>query len=354
MSSFLGLRPPPLGSSLELRWVLEAVFGAKITQCVNPEGAVHAASLLGVGERIWARWDADALASALSGSEHALARAHLAARVAHGHVDAALSSIAQANRAVGAPLVLLKYAALAISGVCPVGSRDARDLDVLVPAAAAPALFTELVRMGFRARNASHPSHHLPGLSRADGQAIEIHTYLPGLVHAGEPIQARTLLALTSSVTHGGEDFRLPPPDLVLAHLLVHGFVQHLRTPFDYPLMRTLCDAADLGMNQPSFRTRSVLQFIQGSPGQLELLTMHRLLQTLGEGRLPAPGTWDDELLRHVVSAGTISAYQRHLHRRRTLDALLQLPARGARTLRTVPRRGAMLRPGGRTRGALS
>ncbi len=258
----------------------------------------------------------------------------------------ALQRVVRAARALEIPVVLLKYGALASGGYTQPGSRDARDLDVLVPSERAASLQERLQDDGMTPIGQRAPRHHLPGLRNERGEAVEVHRFIPGLLHNGRELEAADILRegwAQRTEIDGGIVF-IPARHLLIAHATVHGVVQHLESPLNYTLTRMLCDLSDLGAGRPEFRASSVAHWLEEGTSSVELDAVCSLVRLLEAGLQPKPGSVECILLSHIVASACDPAYQDQLRVRRliTLFRTGQL----AQSLRAVswPDRGAAQR----------
>lgn len=154
--------------------------------------------------------------------------------------------------AAGIEVVLLKHAALLAEGLTPTGSREACDIDVLVPERSVRHLFDILVADGFKASPCGLYEHHAPALHRPDLGTLELHRCLPG-VRRSKVERFSRLEDLASRGALQRRDLEgipvlTPVRAALVAHLVVHGLVQHGDRPNSYPILRMFADLSDLGL----------------------------------------------------------------------------------------------------------
>ncbi len=176
--------PPPVEIPAALRWVLVRALGPEDAPAPPPGDGTRALEL--------AR---DSALAGLVGSRHSLrdlaaevgARAaagfaleHEATRLAAENLLGVLPAVAEAARAVGSPLVLLKFAALTVAGHTPAGTRTAGDIDVLVDADTIDTVAANLLERGFSDTGFGESDHQLPPLADDRGRKVELHRHVPG------------------------------------------------------------------------------------------------------------------------------------------------------------------------------
>jgi hypothetical protein len=325
------LSPPPLGSSPALRWVLLRAFGPAdrhLPTGDDPDGAVETATRLGIAARIAARTEASRLRAEL-GDEAAGRLAELRRSVAGAEmaVDGFTRRVLGRVADLGIPVAPLKYAALARHRVLAPGGRGAADLDLLVPRDRAEALARALRDDGWRSSDGPPPAHHLPALHDGRGGMVEIHHRLPGVTTAAG--EAAELAALTASgdlePVPGSPFLLLPGRPLLLAHLLVHGFVQHGDTPHSYPLLRLAGDLLDLGWDEAEAEDLEAVAARAAALSRDDLEASHVLAARLAAGDLDDLRDGDDPealLLRHWVAGALDLRYGRALRLRQLRPGL--------------------------------
>jgi hypothetical protein len=142
------------------------------------------------------------------------------------------------------PSVFLKGVArrLAVDRYPFADARVTGDVDVLVPANRARAVWHGLRLMGYERTNPSGPPrpdhHHLPALWSERGVGVEIHTTNAQGVSPDEAWRRHYLAGM--DVEHGGQRFRVPPATELLWSGMAHGLL-HPEIAF---LLGFLFDAA--------------------------------------------------------------------------------------------------------------
>jgi hypothetical protein len=258
-------------------------------------------------------------------------------------LSAVTTEIVEVARQLELPMVLLKHAALRHAGYVAEGERHARDVDVLLPSQRAPDLQRALLARGFQ-HGSIAPPFHLPPLTRRPGEVVEVHQSVWGLRlnknhRSNQPVNAADLIAagLTSEIAPG---LHIPIRNVLAAHAVVHGLVQHRTSPEGYPSMRALADLVALGALRGDQET-NFLQHVSPGADSALAMTALRLSQAMTEGVDMAtldPASAEVELLSHVVASGCDDAYRRALRFER-LSELGSLHALGKVA------RGALLSP---------
>ncbi len=256
-------RPPRVEARPALLWVLARAFGppAKLLATIAAPGgaalqapvadAYSLAAGLGLSPRIAARVSPGELIAEVGAEQAALFRRdRLSTAASNLRLAAVAEELARVASALGLPIVFLKFFALELAGVLAEGSRPAADLDVLVAPERAEELHRALVESGFAAAAMPGMEHQLPALLAPQGGPVEIHRIVlgvrlavgegsataPGLAAAGLLVPARGL---------AGPCF-VPAREVLAAHALVHGLVQHGLAPHAYPALRLIGDWLDL------------------------------------------------------------------------------------------------------------
>lgn len=254
--ALIRFRPPRVALTADLRWALSRAFAAPEKQTdppANSSTALDLARRLDLAPRIASRIGRDVLSHEL-GAEGA--RGFIAvsgvAQMTAGRLTAVAREVAEVATVLGAPLVLLKGAALAATKRVPEGSRWSSDVDVLVSESALDALARALVDRGFRkADGVLDCDHQLPPFEREPGERIELHRFLPGVTRPGElrfaSLEGLKAAGALEPVEGWPAGTLVPSIGVLAAHALVHGIAQHGLAPRTYPLMRMLSDLVDLG-----------------------------------------------------------------------------------------------------------
>ncbi len=259
---------PPQGQlPAEIAWVLARAFAPAESPSQRPPDAriaLNLATRLGLAPRIAARQPADLLERELGGE---IAREmREACWLTAGRTMRMLEvarRVALVAHEISLPLVFLKSMALHVLGLVAVGSRPAADVDVLVPAAGAARLARELAAHGFTSEDLRPGELHLPPLLHRAGVALEIHTLIRGLSLPSVRAWVTADDLLRGGLCEPAPDFPtgvvVPRRDVLIAHALVHGFVEHGGNLDKYPLARMLGDLVDLGFSQ-----KEIAAFLDG------------------------------------------------------------------------------------------
>ncbi|MFL6193510.1 MAG: nucleotidyltransferase family protein [Thermoanaerobaculia bacterium] len=312
----LRFRPPSLAIPAEVRWMLLRAFGpagAPFPEPVDPfdpEAALAMARRFELSARIAARQGRERLAAELgAGAAAGFWRDRTAAAAAGLRLEAAARRVAEMAAALDVPLAFLKFVALEMAGVLAAGSRDACDVDVLVPRERAEDLWRALLGAGWRGSGLPEAEHQLPALQGPEGAVVEIHRLLPGVRLTG-----------ASSATFG-ELERLgfleilpawpgrssaPAPEVQAAHVLVHGLGQHGYWPASYSLLKMVADLIDLGA-----LTERAAQWVAKDVPAAEAEAVRRLGVCLEAGQEPdgSAGT----LLHHILAGRLDPDYEQSL-----------------------------------------
>lgn len=312
--------PPAVPLTGELRWMLRRAFGPPADEgeipapLSDPAAALALARRFELATRIAARCEREMLAAEL-GEEGAAQLARDRAVVAAMGLQ--LINTAQQVAAVAAarsvPLCGLKFLALEGSGRLVPGSRAACDADLLVPAAAADALWRDLLAAGFRASGLPEYDHQLPTLVAPAGGAVEIHRILPGLRLDGRRSATYEALAergLLVPVRGCGENASAPVPEVQAAHTLVHGLGQHGFWPLSYSLFKMVADLADLGGGGSACAglSEEMTRWIEADVPRDEMAAACSLCHRLVAGEDPDGWPRPERLLLDHVLAGRLDA----------------------------------------------
>lgn len=317
------LRPPPVEATGEVEWALARAFArfpASAADAVDGRRVVSLAVTHDLAARIAARTPFEQLRDEI-GYENALelAKRQLIVEAAGERLLDAARDIAARLQAPGIPVAVVKFAALRLGGHVGAGARAAGDLDLLVPAAAAGRVRTVLLDAGYREVRLIDVAHHLSALVRADGVAVEVHTALPNVDAGGDGGGFDALLAagLLKPATALPASCLVPSREVLAAHCLVHGLVQHLGAPQSYPAMRMLADLVDLGLAGPlgDELGEQAGRLVSRSLAREDVEAAKALCRALVAGAaaaLLAPGRDDPpaRLLRHVLAGAVDSRYR--------------------------------------------
>ncbi|HOU55182.1 MAG TPA: nucleotidyltransferase family protein [Myxococcota bacterium] len=238
----------------------------------------------------------------------------------------ALATAAQVARIAlqnAIPVVFLKGAALHLADQVPVCGRPLADVDVLVPAATADRLQSRLIAAGFRRIGPSLSRHHLDPLGPPPGGLpVEIHRHLPGCrapEAPGRPLRFEDLLPAgrTTTVSVQGLKVPVPAPEVLAAHGVVHGLLDHGLRPDRYPPWRWVLDLAAIQEAPPSSRWLAWVAdpAVSRWGRTVEALLVHLRDLPSGASLLPAaPGT--RHLFLHLTASALDPRYRLALQAR--------------------------------------
>jgi hypothetical protein len=141
--------------------------------------------------------------------------------------------------------VLLKGAAyLAVGVYADPGERYLLDLDLLIPKIQVAAAAQKLLSNGFE-QNPSHAfvrfGHHYPPLSRTGLVSVELHSIL-GLGVCEELLRADDVIAKSQRQLLGGVSLRVPCPDHLMIHAIMHSQIHHAPAGKFWPPLRSMLD----------------------------------------------------------------------------------------------------------------
>jgi len=221
-------------------------------------------------------------------------------------------------KGLGVPVAFLKGMALSLSGVVPLGWRAAGDIDLLVPPDRMEELKAAFVSDGFVSSDLPGCEHQLPPLYHPSGLMLELHRHVPGLRLNGarssatfDDLERLGLLERGAEVPEGSF---LPVKKVLVAHVLVHGLVQHGPAPESYPPFRTVADLIDLGFGDGEEPLPASFQLDRLDSEATE--TARKVVRRLRQGFTPnflAGETPPSRLLRHFVVGATDERYREAL-----------------------------------------
>lgn len=344
-----------MAATPELVWALWRAFAERDDAPLGPADgprAVEVAIAHDLAVRIAARTSFERLREEVGAAgARTLATHQLAVEGWGERVLAVAHEVAAWLGEAGVPLVLLKFAALRFAGVVAPGGRAASDLDVLVPEQQAVQARAALLAVGYRQVRLLDVAHHLTPFLAPSGVPVEVHTTLPGVVLPGARADA-TFDALQGAGLLGpaplGGNVRLPKPELLVAHGLVHGLVQHGATPLAYPPMRMLADLVDLGVgtagDEALLAAGASLAARRLPPAAVAAVAMLCRALRAGETErlLSGPDSGAARLLRHVLAGPSDRRYQDALR----FQSLFGGPERSVSTFLRDVRQALWITPG--------
>jgi hypothetical protein len=287
---------------------------AGLAEACAPSAALDLARRFEVSARIAARCGRDRLAGELDAATAGEFVGDRTAAAASGmRLTAAARRIAGRAASLGVPVAFLKFAALEASGRLAPGSRDACDIDVLVPAEGTETLFEALAASGYRASALPEAEHQLPALADPEGGIVEIQRRLPGVrIEGGSSATWETLARgeLLDPLTGWPGRCSTPSVEVLSAHVLAHGLGQHGYWPSSYSPLKTVADLIDLGPI-----TGRAGAWVSRDVPEEETAAVRRLCSRLAAGEDPRAG-WDapeETLLRHLLAGRLDPSYEKAL-----------------------------------------
>lgn len=225
----------------------------------------------------------------------------------------------------GFPVIVLKGMAQHLVGITPPGSRPCGDLDLLVATDVVEPLTNSLIELGFaRCGDFERQHHHETVLRWNLGAILEVHTRMPyASLDGGVPITARDVFrsGLAIPAAGHGPNMYVPAEDLRVAHLLVHGVVQHAAQPGMYPFGRVIADVVDIGWDRQrwtEFLSNGGYHWIHRQISTGEVEAVFELADALRRGDVPDPSTETPTptatMLRHLVASSFDADYRRSIN----------------------------------------
>ncbi len=198
-----------------------------------------------------------------------------------------LIAVAALLNSVGIEPVLLKGVAYCVAGVYPnPGSRYLWDIDLLIPPSQFCAALEVLLQNGFEPQENSqlgHFRHHHPPLQRHGAVHIELHHSLGmgvcrSLLPAPEVLESSVLCDL------GEVRVRLPSPEHLMVHLIMHSQIQHPYNERIWPPLRAMYDLVLLRRRFNNEIDWNAIQRRFRKARQFGVLALHllQLRETLG------------------------------------------------------------------------
>jgi hypothetical protein len=174
--------------------------------------------------------------------------------------------------------VLLKGAAyLAANIYVDPASRYIGDIDLLIPEDELPDAVAALEENGYF-RDQRDPfgeyRHHYPPLARTGRPPIELHRSL-GLENCARLLPAREAIAESKLHVSGRASVRIPHPEHLATHLIMHSQLQHSYTERIWPPLRALWDLAALRARYGSALNWGAIGERFRRAGQFGVLALH-------------------------------------------------------------------------------
>ncbi len=308
----------------ELRWVLARAFGPQHPAPAAPARGAHALDLalrLGLAGRIAGRTPPVALEQELGrAGVHGVTIERLRLLGTNRELHDAVRRVSDVALRLGTKPLWLKFAALSARGFVAAGSREARDVDLLVSESDGPVLHAALVAAGFKAVPGRSAAHQLPALLAESGAAVEIHRFVRGLRLAPRSTDATLEDFLNHAAFVELPDGTLAPRDeLLAAHALVHGFVQHRSRPKEYAPLRALADLVALQAWNSS--ATQIHAFIAAHLSEAEVASACELANALHQGtRIEDFGEQQLALLKSMLAASLDADFQSALGVERVVE----------------------------------
>lgn len=225
----------------------------------------------------------------------------------------------------GFPVIVLKGMAQHLVGITPPGSRPCGDIDLLVDPDVVDPLTDSLIGLGFvRCGDFERQHHHETVLRWNLGAILEVHTKMPyASLDGGAPVTAGDVFrsGLAETAAGNGPNMYVPAEDLRVAHLLVHGVVQHAAQPGMYPFGRVVADVVDLGWDRrrrAEFLADGGYHWIHRQISRSEVEAVFELADALRRDDVPDPSTDPPSptatMLRHLVASSFDADYRRSIN----------------------------------------
>jgi hypothetical protein len=307
-------RPPSVGLSPEVRWMVLRAFGPAAVPFPDPVDGTACLALarrFELSARIASRSGRERLAAELGEETAAGFRRDQSITAALGlRLLAVAREVAEAAVPLDLPLVFLKFVALDAAGLPVIGARSACDVDVLVPAAREGELQQALLARDYHDSGLPEGEHQLPSLTHPGGGKVEVHRRMPGVRPAsGRGARSATVETLTAAgllVPVPGLPGRcaVPTREVLAAHALVHGLGQHGFWPDSYPLFKMVGDLVDLGFAGGG-TLEATLPWVSRDVAPAEAEAVRRLCGALAEGTDAAEwpeAAGETVLLRHILA----------------------------------------------------
>jgi len=334
-------RPPEVAFGRELRWVLLRGFGPPekpFSGTVEPETVRALAAAFDLGPRIGSRIGQERLRTELGTDT---ARKFLIASAAAEAQGRRIVRLAHRVAGVAAdasvPLVLLKFAALYLTGAVAAGSRSAADLDVMVAPEHLEPLARALRSNGFTMSGVPDSDQHAAPFVDGSGAIVEVHRYVQG-VRLGRSATFATAgelawLGYLVPVAQVPGDCSIPNREVLAAHAIAHGIAHHGRKPQEYPLFRMVADLIDLGFASEDGEAvlEQITPWLERDVSSEEAQALRSLCAGLSAGNeelfTSAAQTKPEVLLlRHLVAGATDQEYVESLQVSAFLGRVSHLP----------------------------
>ena len=306
---------------------------AEVPAAINGELALRLSEIFGTAARIAARHLRRQLIDEVGSESRKLAILYLGARFKAGRVLSAAERVAEIASELEIPLVFLKFVALHHTVDLAEGCRPVADCDVLAEEGRVLELHKRLIEEGWQGIDHTGTEQHLPQLVHPTYGAVEIHRVVLG-VRIGESRQSATLQALQNAdlLTRleqlSGQSSILNLAPLV-AHVIVHGLVQHGWPPSPYPQLKMIGDLIDLGVGAAYVEDllADVRPLVSAAVANEDLLSLRELCLALAQreediGSAAFLKSPKGVLLRHILARRLVPDYEQALATRSFTPAL--------------------------------
>jgi hypothetical protein len=191
-----------------------------------------------------------------------------------------LATVAALLNEAGIEPVLLKGAAYLVAGVyVNPAARYLMDVDLLIPEPQMSTGIEALIQNGFewdRSDQLGRFRHHHPPLRRAGSVPFELHHSL-GMGRCKSLLPASDVLERSVPYEFNGTRVRVPSPDHLMTHLIMHSQVQHPYNERIWPPLRAMYDLVLMQRRLGSDIDWRGIQHRFRKAGQSGVLAMHLL-----------------------------------------------------------------------------
>jgi hypothetical protein len=322
------LDPPPVALDSDLRWLLTAAFASRIPESeipASPGRVVELAEHWGLIQRLTALRSNAELVSAL-GSELAQSLNQRASRMTMRclGVSRACHAVCLAAARSGTELVLLKGAALELSGLSKTGERYFTDVDLLVAPEAQTKLADDLLSSGFELERGKRHAHGVMVVRDQAGVGVELHTTIrdvqvTGAAAVGVDVLRQAALLCAPSVPveqFGRGNIWVPAPSILVAHVMTQGwylfhFVPH--APRHKTPLRVVADLCLLRVGEDARLESAAYEHVKTMIPESEFRGLVALSRHLSRGDLSSMPFHAQRVLDHIVASAVDESYRRSL-----------------------------------------
>jgi hypothetical protein len=191
-----------------------------------------------------------------------------------------VAAVASLLNKVGIEPVLLKGAAYCLTGVyASLATRYLWDVDLLIPEAHLSLAVEAMVQDGFepeRSYRLGRFRHHHPPLARSGSISFELHHSL-GMGICKSLLPASEVLEHSVGFDFLGAKVRVPSPDHLMTHLIMHSQIQHPYNERIWPPLRAMLDLVLVRRRFDKEIDWSAIQRRYHKVGQSGVLALHLL-----------------------------------------------------------------------------